>query len=184
LDHEFLDVDVVVGVLAAVDDVHHRHRHAVLTGGAVQVGDVRVQRHTLGLGSGLGGSQGDSQDGVGAQLGLVVGTVQLDHGAVQGSLVQRVATNQQLTDGAIDVGDGLEHALAQVTALVAVAQLQRFTGTGGGTGGRAGAAEDAAFQNHIRFNGRVTAGVQYFTTLDFNDLRHDCCFLHLKHAFV
>src|SRR6059058_5267221 len=26
-DHEFLDVQVVVGVRAAVDDVHHRHRH-------------------------------------------------------------------------------------------------------------------------------------------------------------
>jgi hypothetical protein len=25
-DHEFLNVDRVVGMLAAVDDVHHRHR--------------------------------------------------------------------------------------------------------------------------------------------------------------
>ena len=25
-DHEFLEIDVVVGVLAAVEDVHHRHR--------------------------------------------------------------------------------------------------------------------------------------------------------------
>ena len=28
-DHELLEVDVVVGVLAAVDDVHHRHRQRV-----------------------------------------------------------------------------------------------------------------------------------------------------------
>ena len=26
LDHEFLEIDIVVGVLAAVEDVHHRHR--------------------------------------------------------------------------------------------------------------------------------------------------------------
>src|SRR5690606_5583512 len=79
LDHEFLDVDVVVGMLAAVDDVHHRHRHGVDAGGAVQVGDVGIQGHALGLGGGLGGGQGHGQDGVGAQLGLVLGTVQLDH---------------------------------------------------------------------------------------------------------
>lgn len=29
LDHELLNIDVVIGVLAAVQDVHHRHRHAV-----------------------------------------------------------------------------------------------------------------------------------------------------------
>ena len=27
-DHQLLQVEVVVGVRAAVDDVHHRHRHA------------------------------------------------------------------------------------------------------------------------------------------------------------
>src|SRR5690606_20473650 len=180
--YEVPAVDVVVVVLATVDDVHHRHRHAVLAGGAVQVGNVRVQRHALGLGGGLGGSQGHGEDGVGAQLGLVLGTVQFDHGAVQTFLIQGITADQQLADGTIDVGNRLEYALAQVTALVAVTQFQCFAGAGGGAGGGTGAAEDAAFQNHVCFNGRVTARVQYFTTLDFNDLRHDCCFLHLKHC--
>src|SRR5690606_17740027 len=157
LDHEFLDVDVVVGVLTAVDDVHHRHRHAVLAGGAVEVGNVRVQRHALGLGGGLGGGQGYSEDRVGAQLGLVLGTVQFDHRAVQACLVQRITAGQQFTDRAVDVGHGLEHTLAHVAALVTVTQLQRFARAGGGAGGGTGTANDATFQNHIRFNGRVTA---------------------------
>src|SRR5690606_5302416 len=182
LDHELLDIDVIVGVLTTVDDIHHRHRHAVLAGCAVQIGNVCIQRHALGLGSGLGSGQGDRENGVGAQLGFVLGTIQLNHGAIQTGLIQRITADQQFTDGTIDIGNGFQYALAQVAALVAIAQFQRFTGTGGGTGGGTGTAEDAAFQNHIRFNGRVTARVQYFTTLDFNDLRHDCCFLHLKHA--
>ena len=33
-DHELLDVDAVVGVRAAVDDVHHRHRHHRLAAAA------------------------------------------------------------------------------------------------------------------------------------------------------
>ncbi|MCY1240282.1 hypothetical protein D9M72_531210 [compost metagenome] len=29
LDHELLDIDIVIGMLAAMEDVHHGHRHAV-----------------------------------------------------------------------------------------------------------------------------------------------------------
>ena len=172
LHHEFLDVDVVVGVLAAVDDVHHRYRHGVDTRGAIQISDVRVQRHALGLSSGLGGSQGHGEDGVGAQSRLVLGTVELDHRAIQSFLVDGIFAQQQVTDRAVDVGDGLQHALAQVTALVAVTQLQRFARASGGAGRSACAADDAAFQNYIRFHGGVTTGVENLTTLDVDDLCH------------
>ncbi len=174
LDHELLDVDVVVGVLAAVDDVHHRHRHGVDARGAIQIGDVRVQRHALGLGGSLGRGQGHGEDGVGAQLGLVLGTVQLDHRAVQGLLISRVLAQQQVTDRAIDVGYGLQHALAQVTALVAITQFQRFAGTGGSTGRRTGAADDAVFEDYIGFYSGVATGVENLTTLDVDDFCH-CC---------
>jgi len=33
-DHELLEVDLVVGVGAAIEDVHHRHRHDVRAGAA------------------------------------------------------------------------------------------------------------------------------------------------------
>ena len=39
-DHEFLDVDRVVGMLAAVDDVHHRNRQDAGRGAA----DVAEER--------------------------------------------------------------------------------------------------------------------------------------------
>ncbi len=133
---------------------------------------MRVQRHALGLGSRLGCRQGNGEDRVGAQLGLVFGAVQFDHGAIQVSLSAGITTNQQLTDGAIDIGDGLEHALAEVTALVAITQFQCFARTGRGAGGCTGAAHDAAFQNYVRFNGRVTARVQNLTALDINDFCH------------
>ena len=44
LYHEFLDIDVIVGMLAAIDDIHHRHRHAELAKRAVQVCNVRIER--------------------------------------------------------------------------------------------------------------------------------------------
>ena len=41
--HELLKVDVRIGVRAAVEDVHHRHRQQVARGVAGQVRDVRVE---------------------------------------------------------------------------------------------------------------------------------------------
>ena len=45
--HEFLEVDARVGVRAAVEDVHHRHRQREALG-AVERADVPVERHALG----------------------------------------------------------------------------------------------------------------------------------------
>ena len=82
-DHEFLEVDLVVGVLAAVDDVGHRHRQDAGVGAA----EVAVERQAVGGGGGLGGGQADAEDGVGAELALVRGAVGGDHGAVEPDLV-------------------------------------------------------------------------------------------------
>src|SRR3990167_4309602 len=107
LNHEFLDIDVVIGMFATVDDVHHRYRHRVHTRSAVQVSDVRVQRHAFGLGSGLGRSQGYGEDGVGTQRRFVLGSVEGDHRAVQALLVDWVFAQQQVTDPAGDVTNKL-----------------------------------------------------------------------------
>src|SRR5690606_39473237 len=138
-DHELLEVDVVVGVRNAVDDVHHRHRqrHVRLVDG----GDVLTQRLLLRGGHGVGGGQRNAQQRVGAQAALVLGAVQVDQSAVQALLVGGVEAGQGLGDGAVDVGHRVLHALAQVAGLVAVAQLHRFLGAGGGAGRNRGAAE-------------------------------------------
>ena len=157
LDHELLDIHIVVGMLATVDDIHHRYRHRIFTRGAIQVGNMRVQRHTLGMGRGLGCSQGDRENRVGAQGRLVLGTVQLDHRAVQTGLVGGIAPHQQFPDRTIDIGHGLEHALAQVAALVAITQLERLARTGGSTRGCTRGAERATIQGNVGFDSGVAA---------------------------
>src|SRR3989304_1457695 len=81
-----------------------------------------------------------SKCGVGAQARLVGRAVQLDEGAVQGLLVVRAHACYGRRDDLVDVGDGLEHALAAVTLWVAVpggavAELQRLVDAGGRAGG-------------------------------------------------
>src|SRR3990170_829339 len=85
--------------------------------------------------TGVGSRQRDAQRGVGAQPRLVGRAVQLDKGAVHGLLVVRAHACYGRRDDLVDVGDGLEHALAAVTLRVAVpgwavAQLQRLEDAG------------------------------------------------------
>ena len=77
-DHELLQVDVVVGVRAAVEDVHHRHRQHV----GVDAAEVAVERQLELVGRGLGHGQRHAEDGVGAEPGLVVGAVEVAQHAV------------------------------------------------------------------------------------------------------
>jgi len=140
---------------------------------------VGVQWQILVLCSRLGRSQGHGEDGVGAQGCLVFGTVELDHRVVEGFLVAWVSAQQQIADRTVDVGYRLEHTFAQVTALVAITQLERFTRASGCTGRRAGAADDAVVEKHVRFHGGIATGVENFTTFDVDDFCH-CC----KHSKV
>ncbi len=72
-DHELLDVDAVIGMRAAVDDVHHRHRQRL---GAAEAAEQRLfgfLRHRV-----RGGERhGEQRIGAEARLGL--GAVELDH---------------------------------------------------------------------------------------------------------
>ena len=128
-DHELLEVDVVVGVHAAVEHVHHRHRQHVGVGAA----DVAVQRQLELVGRGLGHGERHAEDGVGAEAGLVVGAVEVDQRPVDAALVERVEADDGVGDLAVDVGDGVEHALA-AEAVAAVAQLDRLERPGRGAG--------------------------------------------------
>ena len=89
-DHELLEVDGVVGVLAAVDDVHQRHGQVAGVGAA----EVAVERQADGVGGGLGDGERDAEGGVRAELGLVGGAVEFDQQAVDGDLVERVHAEQ------------------------------------------------------------------------------------------
>ena len=70
------------------------------------------------------------------------------------------------------VGHGLQDALAPVVALVAVAQFHGLMLAGGSARGHDGAAQCAAFQDYVRFHGRIAARVQNLAGADGNNLSH------------
>ena len=91
-----------------------------------------------GQGSGPGRRQGHGENCIGAEFGLVVGAIGGNHGGIQLALGGGIAPQQQAADRAVDIGHRLQHALAQIAGIIAVAQLQRLTRAGGGPGGDAG----------------------------------------------
>ncbi len=120
-DHELLEVDFVVGVRAAVEHVHHRHRQHVRAlaaeiapQGESLLGRLRVRRR-----------ERDAEDRIGAQARLVRRPVERDQRLVETLLIGRVETTNRLRDLAVDVRDRARHALAP-PCRSAVAQLGRL----------------------------------------------------------
>ncbi len=137
-DHELLEVDRVVGVNAAVEHVHHRHRQHV----GVAAPDVPVQGHVEVLGGGLGDRQRRAEDGVGADPALVVGAVEVEQLAVDAALLGRVEAFEHAGDLGVDEADRGLHTLAAV-AIATVAELDRLVLARRGSARHRGAARGA-----------------------------------------
>ena len=165
-DHELLDVERVVGMRAAIDDVHHRRRQHP----GADAAEIAVERQADADGGGLGGGEADGQDRVGAEPLLVLGAVELDHRRVERGLVERVEAGDRVGDLAVDRVDRPGDALAEIAALVAVAQLDRLARAGRGAGRHGGPAEGAAVQDDVGLDGRVAAAVQDLAAADRDDL--------------
>ncbi len=85
-DHELLHVDAGVGVGAAVEDVHHRHREHV----GIRPTDVSEERQAGGVRRGPRHRERDTEDRVGPELGLVGRAVQVEQALVDQPLLGRL----------------------------------------------------------------------------------------------
>ena len=167
-EHEFLDVERVVRVRAAVHDVHHRdgQRHGA---GAAQVAE---ERERAGVRRGAADGHRDAEDRVRAEIRLRLGAVEVDHEAVDLGLLARVHPENLGRDRLVHVLDGRKDALAAEALLVAVAQLQGLARAGGRAGRHPRAPRRAALEQTLDFDGRVTAGIEDFTGVNGFDGVH------------
>ncbi len=156
-DHELLYVDVVVGVLAPVDDVHEGNGEESGSHSA----DVPVERNVERVGGGLCACQRDAQDRVGAQAALVLGTVEGDQKLVYDRLVVCLEPDDLGSDDLVDVADGVQDALAAVSAFVAVTKLDGLVGARRGARRHGRPPHDPRVEDDVDLYGRVAAGVQY-----------------------
>ncbi len=165
-DHELLEVDRVVGMGAAIDDVHHRNRQDM----GVRTADIAVQRQTGGLGGSLGDGERHAEDGVGAEARLVRRTIELDHQVVDLDLVFGIMTADRIIDLAIDRFDGLFNALAEITRRRhAVRRLHAHRSR---RPRDRSAAHAAIFEIDVDLYGRVATAVEDLAADDVGDGGH------------
>jgi hypothetical protein len=167
-DHELLEVDLIVGMLTAVDDVHHRHRQQ-LRGNAA---DIAVERQSARVGRRLRGSEADAQDRIGAEPAFVLRSVERDQGRVDFRLVLRFHADDRAGDVAAHGLDRLRHALAHVAGLVAVALFDSLVRAGRRPGRHRRAAHAAVLQQNLHFHRRIAAGIEDLAGVDVDDGGH------------
>ena len=116
-----------------------------------------VERDTLLGGCCLCDGHGHTKDGVGAQLLLVLGAIELVQEGVNSGLVLDVdlLLDQSWGNGVVDVGDSLGDTLTTPLGLVSIAELAGLVGASGGTGGDNGAVE-ASLGDDVNLDGGVT----------------------------
>ena len=105
-DHEFLKIYRIVGMFAAIDDVHHGNRQDMRRHAA----HIAVQRQTACVGSSLGRSKAYAQNSVGAEAGFVFRAVQRNHGRIDFALIFRVDPHQRFGDFRVHGFDCLQDA--------------------------------------------------------------------------
>lgn len=171
----------------------HRRQHISTTPPfALALGSRGSVSHLLSSAS-LGSSQADTEDGVGTELGLVGGPIEVVEELVNVGLVLDVEAllDQSGADDRVDVLDGLGDALAEPLGLVAVAELARLVlaclfakplvggskhpawergraRTRGGARGDNGAVE-AALGDDVDLDGGVAARVVHGASVDLGD---------------
>ena len=167
-DHELLEVNVVVGMHATVEDVHHGRGQQV----GVNAAQVLVQRQARRLCRSAGNGQRYAQNGVGAELGFVGRTVGGNQCGVNGTLIEGIEAHDGVGALVVDMLDGLRNALAQVATLVAVAQLTCLKGAGRSARRHHRATEATVLKHDLDLDGGVAAAVEYLAAVDVQNVTH------------
>jgi hypothetical protein len=109
-NHELLEGQTATGVGTTVEDVLEGDGEDVGLLGAGKVGDVSVEGNTLLSGGSLGDGQGNTEDGVGTEVTLVGGSIELVQELVNLGLFLNidVLLDDGGANGLVDVLDGLE----------------------------------------------------------------------------
>ena len=165
LDHELLEVHGVVRVLAAVEDVEHRHRKNACGGST----EVSVERLVGGRRGRVRGRERDRERRVRAELRLGLRAVEFTERGVEGLLVDPVESLDRGGDAFVHVVDRGGDALAQPGGST-VAKFDRFVLPGRRPAGHGGPAAGAVFEDHFGLEGRVSPRIEDLASVDGEDL--------------
>ncbi len=114
----------------------------------------------------------DAEDSICAKARLVWGAIELDHDLVDGNLLFRIHAADGVQDLVVDCVDSLEHPLAEINRLVAVAEFDCLVSARRGAGRNRGAAHGAVFEGDVHFDGGIASAIEDLAGENVDDRCH------------
>src|ERR1700680_497876 len=116
-DHHFLKLQRTFGVLAAVDNIHHRHRQRDCFSAAEVLKELLASCFCGGVRS----RKRNTEYRVRSELGFVFCAIERDQLIIERALLVDRHTADSITNRTVDVADSLQHTFPAITFLVTVA---------------------------------------------------------------
>ncbi len=167
-NHEFLQVEVVIGMCATVDDVHHRNGKLHCT----HTTKIAIKGKTHFFSSCAGNCHGDCQNSISTKAALIFCAIKSNHLAIDQGLIGCFHAANQVSDFAIDVFNSLQDALTTVALRILITEFNSFTDTRGGARRHSCAARSTTFQNDFRFDRGVATAIEDLATNYINNSTH------------
>ena len=167
-EHELLEIEAILGMRPAVDDVQQRHRQRPRAVPA----EPAIQRSARIRGSRLRGGERAAEDRVRTEPALVGRSVEVDQQLVERALIVRGDAGERARDLTVDVRDRLQHALAEVCRGIAVAQLDGLVLAGRRSGRDGRASEGARREPHVDLQCRIAPRVEELACVHLGNRAH------------
>ena len=158
-DHEFLKIDRRIGMRAAIQNVHHRHRQNF----RILASEITKERLFFRGRGGVRGCERNSKQRVRAEIFFIRRPIEFDDLFVERGLLGCIKPDERARDRLVHIAHCFGHAFAAIAFLIAIAQFPRFVFPGARAARNGGAAKSAALQMHVYFNRRVAARIENFT---------------------
>jgi len=169
LNHELLEVEGVVGMLATVEDVEHRRWKC----SRMRSTNISIERLFRSNRRGMRDGKTHSKRRIGAEMRLVFGSINLAEQLIDALLRSCVSTHELRRDERVDVLNGFGHTLAEPHFLITVAQLNGLMFARRCATWNCGSTDRATRESHFAFDCWLTAGIQNLTRFDvFNGEWH------------
>ena len=153
---------------AAVEDVHHRHGQQIDR----FTTQVTIKGELILGGCRAGHCHRNSEDRVCAEAGFIFRAVQFDELLINGTLLRGVHVGESIGNLAVHVFYRLQHALAEIAPVVAIAEFDRFMFTRRSAAGHNGASNRTVRKLYFSFDRRIAARVEHFAGANIADISH------------
>src|ERR1700758_2383321 len=112
-------------MFAAVENVHHWHRHQM----SIRV-QMAIEWHAILRRNRMSGCERDTKNRIGAKYSLIRRPVEFQQSLIYRSLAGGVHTVEFRRNDLIDIADRFEHTQSAIPFLITVAQFQSLVGPG------------------------------------------------------